>query len=62
MLISLQLAKPFHSLDKGASIARVDNTWSAIVSDEAHKTGNKLLVSRLDSISRRMALERLHVI
>ena len=38
---SLQLAKPFHSLDKGASIVRVDNTWSATVSDEAHKTGNE---------------------
>ena len=41
MLISLQLAKPFHSLDKGASIVRVDNAWSATVSDEAHKTGNE---------------------
>ena len=41
-LISSQLAKPFHSLDKGASIVRADNVWSAAPGDEALKRGNEI--------------------
>ena len=41
-LISSQLAKPFHSLDKGASIVRADNMWSAAPGDEALKRGNEI--------------------
>ena len=58
-LNSSQLAKPFRSLDKGASIVRVDNAWSAAM--RRLRQVMKLLVSRLDSNSRYTALDRLHV-